>query len=102
MSDVTEKEIEKYLVDLVEDNGGLCLKLELNGQRGFPDRTVLWPATDSWPGFRPARTDFIEVKKSGGKISKQQDKWLEKLHSVNHTAVVLSSKKEVDEYISRR
>lgn len=66
-----EKDIETKLRQMVERQGGLCLKWVCPGWLGVPDRIVLLPG---------ARVLFVETKRpKGGKISKMQMWWRGKL-----------------------
>ena len=74
----SEKEIEDAYVAWVERNEGKAYKLIEDGRRGFPDRTVLFPG---------CRAIFVEFKKPGGTLSKNQlDRLLELYHAGQHIA----------------
>lgn len=98
-----ESEIERRLVYEVKQRGGLCLKLAIEGLRGFPDRTVIWPETYSdEPGYHQRlwpRVQFVELKKQKGKLSKQQEKWLADLEAVGCDVFVIASMEELDDYL---
>lgn len=65
-----ESSLEERCVRRVEQLGGLALKLQIPGVRGFPDRTVLIEG----------HTIFFEFKRAkGGRISSQQNRWAERL-----------------------
>lgn len=69
-----EKEVslEERCVQRVEQLGGLALKLQIPGVRGFPDRTVLIEG----------QTIFFEFKRGkGGRVSTQQNRWAERLQN---------------------
>ena len=104
-----ESEIEKRLVYEVKQRGGLCLKRALEGLRGFPDRTVIWPETYAdnppfnnkyhhrlWP-----LVQFVELKKPGGKLSKQQEDWIETLEALGCDCFVIASMEDVDSYLEK-
>lgn len=62
-----ERALEDRCVAKVEAAGGLALKLQIPGVRGFPDRTCL---------FDDRKVFFLEFKRlKGGVISKQQQRW---------------------------
>jgi len=71
-----EKDIEKKLVAWCLTKGWECLKLRLDGQNGFPDRTII----------APHGICFIELKRPGGKLRARQRVWLDKLNSMGHLA----------------
>ena len=88
---MNEYEIERKLVEGVEDLGGLCLKLAITGRRGWPDRTVIFP---HWIGF-------VELKRKGGKLSKQQQDWIAELRELGFECEVLEGIEDVEDYLER-
>ncbi len=58
-----EVEIEARVVQYAESKDCLCEKLVMQGKRGWPDRTLLTPN---------GKVAFIEMKRSGGRTSRQQ------------------------------
>lgn len=83
---------EKDAVALAVKAGGIAIKLEIKGQRGFPDRTFLFPG---------AFVMFIEMKRKakGSKPSPQQVKWIAKLRSMGFVAEVCYTAAEVEALI---
>lgn len=74
-----EKDIEQKLRKMVEKHGGLCLKWVCPGWTGVPDRIVLLPG---------GRIIFVETKRpKGGKVSKMQQWWLDKLDCLGFVAM---------------
>lgn len=66
-----ERDIERKLVGVVKQHGGLCLKWVCPGWSGVPDRIVLLPG---------GRVVFVETKRpKDGKLSKLQKWWAETL-----------------------
>lgn len=57
-----ESEVEKKLVEAVEDVGGECEKFSSPNRRNVPDRLVTWPA-----GLVSAKASvcFVECKATG-------------------------------------
>lgn len=88
---VLEKHLEKKFKQLVESKGGLCLKLVVLSFIGWPDRTVLMPG---------GVVVFLEFKKPGGVLSKQQVYWLARLNGLGFTAGAVWSVEEALEVIS--
>lgn len=58
---VTEKTVERKLVEAVRERGGLCVKMQ--GTVGIPDRLLL---------MREGRIAFVELKAPGKKPRKSQ------------------------------
>jgi len=88
-----EAEIEKELCSLCERSGWECLKLELNGSRGFPDRTVLTP----WGAVY-----FVELKRpKGGVVSPHQDHWRRRLEIKGYEWTLVSTIDEVRSFVDR-
>lgn len=87
-----ESRVEKYLVESVKKSGGKCPKFSSPGNRGVPDRIVLLPGRAVW---------FVEVKGSGGKLSRLQEKWIEILRGMGFEADVVNSFEGVDELMEK-
>lgn len=68
-----EASLEERCVQRVERLGGLALKLQIPGVRGFPDRTILLPECTVF---------FAEFKRlKTGRVSTQQNRWAERLRA---------------------
>lgn len=65
-----EKEIERRMVRLVKERGGLCYKFESPGNPGVPDRILITPA---------GRVVFVELKTEVGSLQKIQRWRLEEM-----------------------
>lgn len=69
-----EKDIEQKLKRMIERHRGLCLKWVCPGWLGVPDRICLLPG---------GTVIFVELKRPrGGKRSKMQEWWAQKLNSL--------------------
>ena len=80
-----EANIENAFVRYIEDvHQCECLKLRVDGQDGFPDRTVI----------TPAGCFFVEFKKPAGKLRPQQRRWNRRLQELNHAIVIVRSFEE--------
>lgn len=88
-----ETKIEEYFVKRVEkDLGGVALKLEVKGRRGWPDRIAVLPM---------GVTFYVELKAPRGRLSRLQKLRRAQLEDMNQLYVVLSSKDEIDEWIDK-
>lgn len=87
----SEKAIEQYLVKKVREAGGRAYKFVSPGNRGVPDRVVVFP---------DGRIVFAELKCDTGELSAQQKNQIEKLRGLNQTVQVIYSKEEVDRFMS--
>ncbi len=85
-----EKKIEKYLVEAVENLGGLCIKFPPLFFRGFPDRIVLLPG---------GVIVFVETKALGEKPRPIQKKVHTRLRGLGFRVEVLDSYKSIDNFI---
>ena len=65
-----EKDIEARLVKECSKHGALCLKQNVVGRRGFPDRLII---------AKNNRYIWVEVKTDTGKLSEGQQTAIEKL-----------------------
>lgn len=71
---MTEKDVERKLVEIVTSRHGLCLKWVCPGNAGVPDRIVLLPG---------GRIHFVELKRpKGGRIAPLQRVWASRLHKL--------------------
>ena len=83
-----EKDIEQKLIDMVQDYGGLCLKWVCPGWSGVPDRIILLPG---------GRVIFAETKRpKGGKLSKLQQWWLDRLRNMGFSVHVVWNEQDVE------
>jgi Holliday junction resolvase-like predicted endonuclease len=82
---MVEADIENEVVAWCKANGGEALKLKLEGQRGWPDRTILMPG---------GVVVFVELKHKA-KPSFQQLRWLARLEELGFTAGICHSLDDV-------
>jgi len=80
IEDMIERDLEKQFVEHAESRGCLALKLRIDGQNGFPDRTVICPNGSVF---------FVEFKRPGGKLSVVQEQWIEQLQKMSGLGVVV-------------
>jgi len=76
----SEASIEDAFVEYAEGRDCEAIKLRIDGQNGFPDRTILTPH---------GRVFFIEFKKPGGKLSVSQKRWIAKLKKIGFQCEVV-------------
>lgn len=87
-----EKDIERKLRLAIEARGGLCLKWVCPGWSGVPDRIVLLPR---------GRIVFVELKKpKGGRISKLQWYWQQRLSGLGFAHRFIWDEKTLQNFIS--
>jgi len=82
---MSEKSIERYLVERSRSCGALALKW--TGTTGAPDRVLLMPN---------GIVVFVEVKTSNGRLSKIQEHIHKCIKALGHRVVVVWSKQDVD------
>jgi len=87
---VTEKQVEQYLVKKVRDLGGIAYKFTSPGRRHVPDRLVLFPG---------GRILFVECKRPGAKATKGQAYELHRISNLGFEALVIDSKEKIDDLI---
>lgn len=58
-----EGSVADQLIDSVEDVGGLCEKIHMEGERGSPDFLITWPS---------GRMKLVETKSKDGVLSAYQ------------------------------
>lgn len=85
-----EASIERYLVDVVTNAGGLCLKGAVPGQR-FVDRICILPG---------GRVAFVELKRSEkARRTVHQVETIERLQALGHEACFIWSVEQVGELV---
>lgn len=80
----SESEIEDRFRRYAKSRGCLALKLRIDGENGFPDRTVI----------TPAGVFFVEFKRPGGELRPAQRVWKRKLESMSYRVLVTSDTRE--------
>ena len=78
----SEKKIERTLRDGVKSLGGIALKFSSSYHRGMPDRFILIPG---------GRIVFAELKSTGCKTTKLQDKAIADLRALGFRVEVIDS-----------
>lgn len=89
-AEVSEKAIERYLVDEVKKLGGVCLKYSNQNMAGYPDRLILLPG---------AITIWVELKSKGKKPTKIQTIRQNELVSMGHEVYTIDNKQAIDKLI---
>lgn len=89
-AEVSEKAIEKYLVEQVKAIGGICLKYTNANMVGYPDRVICLPH---------GKTVWVELKSKGKKPTKIQSIRHQELISIGHEVHVIDNKPRIDELI---
>ena len=85
-----ERDIERLFVDAIKDAGGIAYKFTSPGNDGVPDRIVCLP---------DGQTIFVELKTETGKLTKLQDRQLERLERVNQSTAVLYGLRDVIDFL---
>ena len=89
-AEVSEKAIERYLVEQAKQNGLLCLKYSNPNMVGYPDRLLVLP---------DGRVIWVELKSKGRKPTKIQQVRIAELSGMGHTVRVIDNKADIDELI---
>lgn len=87
-----ESSIERRLVQVVRQHGGLALKLTSPNIAGVPDRLVLLPG---------GRVVFVELKAPGQKLRPLQQKRKRQLEALGFRVAVIDSREEIDRFIKK-
>ena len=86
-SEVSEKEIEKYLIRRTKEIGLICLKYSNPNMIGYPDRMILLPNS---------KIIWVELKSKGKKPSSIQLVRFSEMKKLGHIVQVVDSKKGID------
>jgi hypothetical protein len=91
MTTPLEKDDEAEFVAWCKGRGHVAKRLKLDGERGWPDETVL---------LNNGRVAFVELKRrKRGKVSYHQTKWIEKLRGLGHDAAAFDNLKDACDFI---
>lgn len=90
-SEVSEKEIEKYLSKRAKEIGVLCLKYSNPNMVGYPDRLLAIPG---------GGVVWVELKSKGRKPSKIQAARFEELARLGHSVYVIDNKADIDKLLN--
>lgn len=90
-AEVSEKAIEKYLVEQVKAIGGICLKYSNANMVGYPDRVVC---------LHGGKVVWVELKSRGKKPTKIQTIRQSELVGMGHEVHIIDNKKAIDELIN--
>lgn len=89
-AEVSEKSIERYLVQQAKEHGLPCLKYSNPNMVGYPDRLLVLPG---------AKVVWVELKSKGRKTSKIQDERIAQLINMGHEVRVIDNKADIDKLI---
>lgn len=89
-ADVSEKAIERYLVEQARLNGLLCLKYSNSNMVGYPDRLLVIPG---------GAVIWVELKSKGRKPTKVQQMRIAELTGMGHPVLVIDNKPDIDKLI---
>jgi len=90
MKKESEKLVERTLVKLIREAGGMCIKLQADYQGGIPDRLCLFPN---------GRVAFVETKTTGEKPRPLQLHYHEKLKSLGFRVEVIDTVEKAREFV---
>lgn len=91
-AEVSEKAIEKYLIEQAEANGLLCLKYSNPNMVGYPDRLLVLPG---------GSVVWVELKSKGRKPTKIQQIRIAGLRRRGHYVWVIDNRKSVDSLMEK-
>lgn len=91
-AEVSEKAIEKYLIEQAEANGLLCLKYANPNMVGYPDRLLVLPG---------GSVVWVELKSKGRKPTKIQQIRIAGLRNRGHYVWVIDDRKSVDNLMEK-
>lgn len=101
-----ESALEMRCVARIEALGGLALKLQIPGVRGFPDRSCFMPKERFYDGFafhsRARPTFFVEFKRlKTGRVSAQQVHWKRVLEGLEFAVYVIDTDEQFDAVLEK-
>ena len=90
-AEVSEKSIERYLVEKAKEHGLPCLKYSNPNMVGYPDRLLVLPG---------AKVIWVELKSRGRKPDKRQLIRHAELSGMGHEVRVIDNKADIDELLN--
>jgi hypothetical protein len=84
--------LQDYLKQKVQKSGGQYRKVRWEGRNGCPDCFVWW----QWP-----HVAFIEIKAFGDRVSKVQDREIERMRNDGLPVYIARSNEEIDEIVEK-
>lgn len=87
----SEKDTERYLVKVIRERGGMCLKYASGITTGFPDRICVIPPR--------GRVFWVELKSEGKRPRALQDLQMERLRKLGSSVYVCDTRAAVDEVL---
>jgi len=89
---VRESAVEAELRRRVTERGGMCEKIMVIGQRGFPDRLVVLPGP---------RVIFVELKRPrGGRLSPHQREYIARFEALGVAVAVVRNSADIDRLLT--
>lgn len=89
---MTEKDIERFLVNCVKKLGGVAYKFVSPGNAGVPDRLIVMPG---------GRVYFVELKTDTGQATTLQKRQMERLFSLGCDVTLLQGLEQVKNFLAR-
>lgn len=84
--------LQDHLKRVVQKSGGQYRKVRWEGRSGCPDCFIWW----TWP-----RAAFIEIKADGDRVSKIQQREIERMDASDVPVFIARSAEEIDEIVKK-
>lgn len=84
--------LQNHLKDVVQKSGGQYRRAKWEGRRGCPDCFIWW----TWP-----RAAFVEIKAFGDRVSKVQDREIERMKNYGIPVFIAQTNEEIDEIVKK-
>jgi hypothetical protein len=84
--------LQDYLKRLVQGSGGQYRKVRWEGRNGCPDCFIWW----DWPSIA-----FVEIKAAGDRVSKVQDREIERMKNYGMPVYIARTNEDIDEIVKK-
>jgi hypothetical protein len=84
--------LQDHLKHIVQGSGGQYRKVRWEGRNGCPDCLIWW----DWP-----RMAFVEIKAFGDRVSKVQDREIERMRNYGIPVFIAQTIEEIDEIVKK-
>lgn len=84
--------LQDHLKHVVQKSGGQYRKVRWESRNGCPDCFIWW----TWP-----RAAFVEIKAFGDRVSKVQDREIERMKNYGVPVFIAQTNEEIDEIVKK-
>lgn len=92
MAQTPASKLQDHLKHVVQRSGGQYRKVRWEGRNGCPDCLIWW----DWPAMA-----FVEVKADRDRVSKVQDREIERMRNYDIPVFIVRTMNDIDEVVEK-